>query len=55
LEVTYGLKSSIEVFPKGSMTIFLAALNSVAPHFRVKGHMLFLSQGHPFTRMQIDL
>jgi hypothetical protein len=37
------------------MSVFLAALNSIAPHFRVRGHTLSLSQGHPFSRVQIDL
>jgi len=37
------------------MSVFLAALNSVVPHFRVRGHTLLLSQGHPFSRVQIDL
>ena len=37
------------------MNVFLAILNSVAPHFRVRGHTLLLSQGHPFTRVEIDL
>jgi hypothetical protein len=37
------------------MSIFLTALNSVAPHFRVRGHLLSLSQGHPFHRVEIDL
>ncbi|MBA4148662.1 MAG: hypothetical protein H0X66_11160 [Verrucomicrobia bacterium] len=37
------------------MNVFLAALNSVVPHFRVRGHMLSVSQGHPFSRVHIDL
>ena len=37
------------------MTVFLVVLNAVAPHFRVRGHKLLLSQGHPFTRVEIDL
>lgn len=37
------------------MSVFLAALNFVAPHFRVRGDTLFLSQGHPFNRIGIDL
>lgn len=39
----------------GGMNVFLAALNSVAPHFTVRGHTLLLSQGHPFSRVEIDL
>jgi hypothetical protein len=39
----------------GVVNVFLAALNSVAPHFRVRGHTLFLSHGHPFDRVEIDL
>lgn len=30
-------------------------MNSVAPHFRVRGDTLFISQGHPFSRIKIDL
>jgi hypothetical protein len=37
------------------MNVFLAALNSVVPHFRVKGDTLLVSQGHPFSRVRIDL
>jgi hypothetical protein len=37
------------------MSVFLSALNSVAPHFRVRGHTLSISQGHPFNQIQIDL
>jgi len=37
------------------MSVFLSALNSVAPHFRVRGDTLFISQGHPFSRVEIDL
>jgi hypothetical protein len=37
------------------MSVFLAALNSVVPHFRVRDHTLSVSQGHPFSRVQIDL
>lgn len=37
------------------MNVFLAALHSVVPHFRVRGHLLLLSQGHPFSRVVIDL
>jgi len=37
------------------MSIFLAAVDSVVPHFRVRGHTLLLSQGHPFSRIEIDL
>ena len=37
------------------MSVFLAALNFVVPHFTVRGHSLFLSQGHPFSRVEIDL
>lgn len=37
------------------MNVFLAALQSVVPHFRVRGYMLLLSQGHPFSRVAIDL
>ncbi|MSU33321.1 MAG: hypothetical protein EXS25_11855 [Pedosphaera sp.] len=37
------------------MNVFLAALNSVAPHFRVRGHTLRLSRGHPLERVEINL
>jgi len=37
------------------MSVFLAALDSVVPHFRVRGTTLLLSQGHPFSRVEIDL
>ena len=37
------------------MNVFLSALNSVAPHFRLRGHTLFISQGHPFNQVEIDL
>lgn len=37
------------------MNIFLAALHFFVPHFRVRGHILLLSQGHPFNRVAIDL
>src|SRR3954468_17954762 len=37
------------------MSMFLAALNSIVPHFRVRGHILFLSQAHPLSRIEIDL
>ena len=37
------------------MNVFLAFLNTVAPHFSVRGHMLLLSQKHPFDRVEIDL
>ena len=37
------------------MNVFLAALNTAVPHFRVRGNRLFLSQGHPFTRTELDL
>ena len=28
---------------------------TILPHFTVRGHSLFLSQGHPFSRVEIDL
>ena len=37
------------------MNVFLAALHRVCPHFKVEGHTLWLSQGHPFTRIPIEL
>jgi len=37
------------------MNVFIAALDSVVPHFRVRDGTLSLSQGHPFVRVQIDL
>lgn len=37
------------------MNIFLAALNRMAPHFRVRGTTLWLAQGHPFSNVHIDL
>ena len=37
------------------MSVFLAVLHAVTPHFRVRGHTLLLSQDHPFTRFEIDL
>jgi len=37
------------------MGVFLSALNAVAPHFRVRGWTLFISQGHPFSVVEIDL
>lgn len=37
------------------MNVFLSALNAVAPHFRVRGQTLFISQGHPFSQVEIDL
>lgn len=37
------------------MNLFLAALNAAVPHFRVRGDTLLLSQGHPFTRTELDL
>lgn len=45
----------VGLYTLGVMSIFLAALNSVAPHFRVRGDKLLLSQGHPFSRVEIDL
>src|SRR5437660_4393832 len=53
------------IFPNGkidrslyllvNMNLFLAALNSGVPHFRVRGDTLLLSQGHPFSRTKLDL
>ncbi len=37
------------------MNLFLVILNALVPHFRVRGHTLWLSQGHPFSRIEIDL
>jgi len=37
------------------MNVFSSALNAVAPHFRVRGHRLLISQGHPFSQTEIDL
>lgn len=37
------------------MNVFLSALNSVVPHFRVRDHVLSISQGHPFAFLVIDL
>ena len=37
------------------MSVFLAALDAVTPHFGVRSYVLWLSQGHPFTRVEIDL
>mgnify|MGYP000923939766 CR=1 FL=1 len=37
------------------MSVFLAALHLVVPHYSVRGHTLLLSQGHPFSRVEIDL
>lgn len=37
------------------MSAFLAALDAIVPHFKVKGPMLALAQGHPFHRVEIDL
>jgi hypothetical protein len=37
------------------MNLFLAALNTAVPHFQVRGEKLLLSQGHPFTRAELDL
>lgn len=37
------------------MNPFVAALNSVLPHFRVRDSTLVLSQGHPLTLFEIDL
>ena len=37
------------------MNVFQSALNSVAPHFRVRGHTLFIAQGDLFTPVEIDL
>jgi hypothetical protein len=37
------------------MNIFLAALNQAVPHFKIRDGSLLLSQGHPWSRMQLDL
>jgi hypothetical protein len=37
------------------MNVFQSALNLVAPHFRVRGYTLFISQGDLFTQVEIDL
>lgn len=37
------------------VNFFWAVLNRLAPHFRVRGHMLLLSQDHPLDRVEIDL
>ena len=37
------------------MNLFLVILNAWVPHFLVRGHTLWLSQGHPFSRIEIDL
>ena len=37
------------------VNVFQSALNSVAPHFRVRGETLFIAQGDPFTQVAIDL
>lgn len=37
------------------MNVFLAALDATVPHFRVRGETLFLSQGHPFSQVALDL
>jgi len=37
------------------MNVFQSALNAVVPHFRVRGHTLFIAQGDPFSRVEIDL
>ena len=33
------------------MNLFLVILNAWVPHFLVRGHTLWLSQGHPFSRI----
>ncbi len=38
-----------------TVNIFLAVLNRLTSHFRVRGHMLLLSQDHPLDRVEIDL
>jgi hypothetical protein len=37
------------------MNVFLAALHRFCSHVEVRGQTLLLSQGHPFTRIAIDL
>jgi hypothetical protein len=37
------------------MNVFQSALNAVAPHYRVRGHSLFIAQGNPFSQIEIDL
>lgn len=37
------------------MNVFQSALNAVAPHFRVRGHFLFIAQGDMFNQVEIDL
>jgi hypothetical protein len=37
------------------MNVFQSALNAVAPHFRVRGHTLFIAQGDLFSQVEIDL
>jgi hypothetical protein len=37
------------------MNVFVSALNAIAPHFRVRGHTLLISQGDLFSRTGIDL
>jgi hypothetical protein len=37
------------------MNVFVSALNAVARHFRVRGHILLISQDHPFSQTEIDL
>jgi hypothetical protein len=37
------------------MNVFQSALNAVAPHFRVRGQILFIAQGDPFRHVEIDL
>lgn len=37
------------------MNVFPAALHRFCSHVEVRDHILLLSQGHPFTRVEIDL
>jgi hypothetical protein len=50
-----GRLSGLRLARSVGMNPFLAALNTAVPHFRVRGEKLFLSQGHPFTRIELDL
>ena len=37
------------------MNVFQSALNAVAPHFRVSGPTLFITQGDPYSQIEVDL
>jgi hypothetical protein len=37
------------------MNVFQSALNAVRPHFRVRGHSLFIAQEHLLGQCEIDL